>query len=97
MDEFFKLCDTLNMINGGYAGELKLSSHICDVQNNSVEKIKDEYYSQFSNIEIEDSNIICFKCNSSKVISQTKQLRSSDEGETLIAFCTKCKNKWKIN
>ena len=41
----------------------------------------------------------CTKCNNNKTFVEQKQLRSQDEGMTIIIKCciSGCKNKWTIN
>lgn len=65
------------------------------------DKIKDEFIfitniNEIYKKNIIESNLICTKCSSKKIYAQTKQTRSSDEGETLFAICMDCKNKWTI-
>ena len=43
---------------------------------------------------IEDSVLQCMKCKSNKIVSDTRQTRGGDEGATVFATCTNCKNKW---
>lgn len=63
------------------------------------DNIKREFYF-FINLNIRDNivegNLQCRKCLSKKIISQTKQTRSADEGETLFAICSNCDNKWTV-
>lgn len=40
------------------------------------------------------SSIFTCRCGSSHVITREMQLRSSDEGSTIIHLCLECGNKW---
>ena len=40
---------------------------------------------------------MCRVCHARKVIIKGIQTRSLDEGETLYAECTECKNKWRVS
>ena len=51
---------------------------------------------QFAVKEVVAGLYICKACKSDKTISFTAQLRSRDEGETVIIECTACGNTWKI-
>jgi DNA-directed RNA polymerase subunit M/transcription elongation factor TFIIS len=45
-------------------------------------------------IVVEESIQTCRKCGSKRVLTSTKQTRSSDEPESLISRCNSCGNKW---
>ena len=45
-------------------------------------------------IVVEDSVLQCRKCKSNKVIMDTRQTKTCDEGSTVFAMCTNCKNSW---
>lgn len=40
--------------------------------------------------------VVCRKCRSSNVLSQTKLMRSADEPETVFYMCLDCHNKWRV-
>ena len=44
---------------------------------------------------LENSLYICFKCGSNNIFSITKQVRSADEGTTVLNECRDCHNKWR--
>lgn len=46
-------------------------------------------------VQIADSVTPCRRCGSLKVMENSVQTRSADEGATSFFFCTKCKNSWK--
>ena len=43
---------------------------------------------------IEDGLLQCRKCQSLKIKAESKQLKSSDEGMSVIAHCTTCGHNW---
>lgn len=43
---------------------------------------------------ISEGALTC-KCGNKRIIIKTLQVRSSDEGTTVFAKCTKCNRKWK--
>lgn len=46
-------------------------------------------------VDVADSVTPCRRCRSLKVMENSVQTRSADEGATSFYFCTKCKNSWK--
>lgn len=46
-------------------------------------------------VEVADSVTPCHRCGSLKVMENSVQTRSADEGATSFYFCTKCNNSWK--
>lgn len=44
--------------------------------------------------KIHKSSVFACRCGSNHVITRELQLRSSDEGSTIIHICLKCGNKW---
>ena len=41
--------------------------------------------------------IICKKCGSDNVYSESRQTRSADEAMTVFYTCLNCGNRWKVN
>lgn len=41
--------------------------------------------------------IICKKCHSDNVFSESRQLRAADEATTILYTCLNCGNRWKMN
>jgi len=41
--------------------------------------------------------VICKKCGSDNVFSESRQTRSGDEATTIFFTCLNCGNKWKMN
>jgi DNA-directed RNA polymerase subunit M/transcription elongation factor TFIIS len=39
----------------------------------------------------------CRKCGSDEITWEEKQVRSADEGATIFAACSKCKNRWVLS
>ena len=46
-------------------------------------------------IGLENSLYTCFKCGSSKIFSIAKQIRSADEGTSVLNECCDCHKKWR--
>ena len=38
-----------------------------------------------------NNDIHCKYCNSNNIVQRSVQMRSSDEGETLVTYCNECK------
>lgn len=47
--------------------------------------------------QVEPGALVCFKCQNNRIKTIRVQQRSADEGQTVYAFCTKCKNQWTCN
>jgi DNA-directed RNA polymerase subunit M/transcription elongation factor TFIIS len=45
---------------------------------------------------VEEGALKCNKCNSKRVLSYSRQVRSSDESTSVFAHCIGCKAKWVI-
>jgi DNA-directed RNA polymerase subunit M/transcription elongation factor TFIIS len=45
---------------------------------------------------VEEGALKCQKCNSKRVLSYSRQVRSSDESTSVFAHCIGCKAKWVI-
>ena len=58
-------------------------------------KIRDEFIS--NPFTVEEGVMQCNKCGSKKTYSQSKQVRSADEGFTTFCMCSNCGAKWRIN
>lgn len=58
-------------------------------------KEKDDFIS--SSFTVEEGAMTCDKCGSKKTLSQSKQLRSADEGFSTLCMCVNCGAKWRIN
>ena len=41
--------------------------------------------------------VVCRKCGSDNVFSESRQTRSGDEATTIFFTCLNCGNKWKMN
>ena len=48
-------------------------------------------------IEVVEGILTCKKCKSNKVLSFSRQVRSSDEPTSVFAQCTNCKARWVQN
>jgi DNA-directed RNA polymerase subunit M/transcription elongation factor TFIIS len=46
---------------------------------------------------VEEGVMQCNKCGSKKTYSQSKQVRSADEGFSTFCMCANCGAKWRIN
>jgi DNA-directed RNA polymerase subunit M/transcription elongation factor TFIIS len=45
---------------------------------------------------VEEGALRCHKCNSKRVFSYAKQVRSGDESTSIFAQCVNCKAKWVV-
>ena len=43
----------------------------------------------------ENSLYTCFKCGSNNIFSIAKQVRTADEGTSVLCECRDCHNKWR--
>ena len=69
--------------------------------NNSIfDEIKDKIDLQNELIDgcvVEEGILQCTKCSSKRIKSFSKQIRSGDEGFTVLAQCSNCKANWSIS
>jgi DNA-directed RNA polymerase subunit M/transcription elongation factor TFIIS len=56
---------------------------------------RDEFIS--NPFTVEEGVMQCNKCGSKKTYSQSKQVRSADEGFTTFCMCSNCGAIWRIN
>lgn len=62
-----------------------------------VSKIIDEQNEFIINpFNVEEGALRCHKCNSKRVFSYSKQVRSGDEATSIFAQCVNCKVKWVV-
>lgn len=47
--------------------------------------------------QVEEGVVECKKCGSKRTLSTQVQVRSSDEGFTLLVHCVDCGSKWREN
>ncbi len=49
-----------------------------------------------SKVEVSKGAINCRKCGSEETLSVSKQIRSADEPESILANCLSCKHRWRV-
>ena len=85
----------------------KLSDILNNIQNKNIywnnpcfENIRNKVAEQNDFIvnpfNVEEGALKCQKCNSKRVLSYSRQVRSSDESTSVFAHCIGCKAKWVI-
>lgn len=86
-----------------YGEELKII--LSSIKNKEV-SWNSNFYSEYLKYQEEQDDYIenpfeivegifqCIRCNSNRVFSYSKQTRAGDEGTTVYAQCSVCKNKW---
>ena len=52
------------------------------------------YRSRANEIVHESSIYTCGRCGSKRVVTREAQLRSADEGSTIVHMCNGCGNRW---
>lgn len=62
-----------------------------------IDEISEELDIMINNTDVDDGVITCNNCKSKKVKTDSKQIRSGDEGMTVFCVCTICHKKWTIN
>lgn len=56
------------------------------------------FIEDYINMKVKNTvGVICNKCGSDDVFSESRQTRSSDEAMTVFFTCLNCGNKWKMN
>ena len=86
-----KLNDLLKNIK---KGNLTWNNPNFQIYNDRIKEQDDFIENPF---EVEEGVLECNKCNSKRVYSYSKQVRSGDEGTTVYAQCVACKTKWTYN
>ena len=100
----YRLLDLKNAKNQTRESMLKnintiIEDNIYDTDVYNIEKnelkMRDEFIS--NPFTVEEGVMQCNKCGSKKTYSQSKQVRSADEGFTTFCMCSNCGAKWRIN
>jgi DNA-directed RNA polymerase subunit M/transcription elongation factor TFIIS len=47
-------------------------------------------------ISDKSEKVLCTVCNTKNAIQRMQQMRSADEGETLVIYCSKCDKVYKL-
>ena len=78
-----------------------MSNSICnDIFDHNVfrdaKNRQHKYFTYLSrNQEVNQELYTCRICKGKRIATVSKQLRSSDEGTSVLASCLDCKNKWR--
>ena len=82
-----------------YKNVMKTNKNIWNhMYYNYIREYQKEYDGFIVNpFEIEEGVTTCNKCNSNRVYTHSKQVRSSDEPMTTFAKCFKCKATWSYS
>jgi len=71
--------------------DVLFNNQIYDAKKNIIEEHDEFIVNPF---EVEEGVTQCHKCNSKRVFTISKQVRSSDEPMTTFAECCNCRAKW---